>query len=334
MKKELFGSIGEASVERYTIGNDRLEISVLTLGATLSRLSHEGAELVCGFDSVEDVLTDDSYQGAIIGRVGNRIGGSQFMLDGKLIKLNANDGANHLHGGISGFNRKIWTVESVSDNYITLSYLSPDGEENYPGNLKVLVTYTVDETAVIIDYKATTDKKTAVSLTNHAYFNLNGYNSGSVLTHKIKINASNYTEVDAALIATGRRLPVDGTVFDLRAPIEMGKHIGKDFGGYDNNFIFDELPTESICGRTLPLACEVWGNTRKMSVYTDCEGVQLYIGNALIGEPSFRGGYRKAPHTTFCLETQAEPNSPSFGRALLSPEETYKTATIYKFDKA
>ena len=337
IKKELFGKTPSGNeVYSYTIENGDMKARILDLGGTVVNLFYKGRDVVCGFDTTEKIFEDDSYQGALIGRFANRIGKAKFTLNGKTYNLAKNAGNNHLHGGNIGFNRHIWTVEGVTDTSVSLSLLSPDGDENYPGNLKVNVEYTLGKNFLSIHYTAVSDKDTPINLTNHSYFNLDGYDSGSILNHLVKINADEVTEIDEELIPTGRHTKVDGTVFDLRDFTKIGEHIGENFGGYDNNFVLnhrDDNRTE-INGRTLYSVAQVIGEKTKtkMSVYTDRPCMQLYIGNALTGEPDFKGGYKKAPHTTYCFETQCEPDSPNHGGGILKAGEQFDTTTVFSFE--
>ncbi|MDY3845321.1 MAG: aldose epimerase family protein [Eubacteriales bacterium] len=337
MKKEFFGKTPDGKdVYAYTLKNGDMAARILDLGGTVVNLYFKGRDIVCGFENTDKIFEDNSYQGALIGRVANRIGDARFTLNGKTYYLSKNDGNNHLHGGNVGFNRHIWTVEKATDTTLSLSLFSPDGDENYPGNLKVKVEYTFYPDAMAIHYTAVSDADTPVNLTNHSYFNIDGYDSGSILNHKVRINADKITEVTDNLIPTGKSIEVDGTVFDLRDFTRIGEYIGSDFGGYDNNFILnlDKNHERTLYGRTLYLAAEVIGEKTgtKMSVYTDRPCMQLYIGNALTGKPDFKGGYKKAPHTTYCFETQCEPDAPNHGTGILRAGETFDTETVFSFE--
>ncbi len=328
MEKKIFGYMpnGEA-VECYTLKNAFLTVKILTLGGIINELWFGGDDLVCGFSSVGDYLLDDSYQGALIGRVGNRIGGSEFLLNGKKYQLSKNEGENHLHGGTVGFNRKLWNVEAYTDTSLALSLLSPDGDEGYPGNLKVKVIYEIKGGKLFINYYATCDADTPISLTNHAYLNICGYNAGSILDQEIKINSSFTTEVDGELIPTGKHIPVENSIYDLREFTKIGKHIDDNFGGYDNNFILD-----SNDNKISEAAC-IKADHRILRVYTNQPSLQLYIGTALTGAPDFKGGYKKTPLTTYCLETQNEPDCIKRGEGILHKGEIYDKTTIFEFSE-
>lgn len=293
-------------------------------------------DVVVGFKDVEGYQKAGSaYYGALIGRYGNRIGKSKFKLDGKEYTLAANNGPNTLHGGNKGFDKVVWNAKQLGDSALELTYLSKDMEEGYPGNLNVKVTYTLtDNNELKLDYQATTDKKTVVNLTNHAYFNLNG--GGSILNHTMQIYADKYTPVDSTLIPTGKLESVAGTPFDFRKPITIGAGIDADnqqikYGpGYDHNFVLNKT------GSGLTHAATVVGDKSGivMDVYTQEPGIQFYSGNFMKGENTFKSGDKDEHRTAFCLETQHfpdSPNQPSFPSTTLSPGQTYKTQSIYKF---
>lgn len=296
-------------------------------------------DVIVGFDNV-GAFTEgaDTYFGATIGRYGNRIANGKFTLDGKEYSLATNNGANHLHGGEKGFSRVVWDAKQVDDKTLELTYLSEDMEEGYPGNLSVTVTYTLtDDNELKIDYNATTDKKTVVNLTNHAFFNLNGVGSGTVGEHVLQIFADRYTPVDSTLIPTGELAPVENTPFDFREPTAIGARIDQDnqqikFGnGYDHNYV---LNTGQEPGMTH--AAKVVGNESGivMDVYTEEPGIQFYSGNFLEGANTIKGGNKDEFRTAFCLETQHfpdSPNQPSFPSTTLDKGQTYSTTTTYKF---
>ena len=331
MKKKLFGKLptGE-SVYEYTLISKGVTLSVLDFGGIIRRFLVDGIDIVAGFDTLEGYLEDDSYQGAFIGRYGNRIKGSAFTLNGKEYPLSANEGRHHLHGGKSGFNRKMLTVEDVTDTAITFSYISPDGEEGYPGTLKSTVTYALSDNALSLRYTAVSDKDTVVNLTNHAYYNLNGYGNSDILSHILTLYANEVTEVDCELIPTGRRIPVENTVYDFNTPHTIGERVGNGFGGYDTNFVLSGGNEQSIAGYRLPLIATVKAEKLSMNVYTNQPCVQLYIGNMLTGTPTMKNGVPKMPHCTFCLETQVEPDSPNRNGAILRAGETYEHVTVYE----
>jgi len=297
------------------------------------------ADVVLGHDSVEG-YAKSPYFGAIIGRYGNRIGNAQFTLQGNTYPLAKNNGPNHLHGGIKGFDKVVWTAEPVNSpegQGLSLSYVSADGEEGYPGTLSAKVVYLLtNDNALRIDYEASTDKPTIVNLTNHAYFNLKDAGATTILDHELMLNADRYTPVDKTLIPTGELAAVEGTPFDFRQPTAIGARIDGDheqlkFGlGYDHNFVLNR----SADG--LVLAATVFEATtgRRMEVLTTEPGVQFYSGNFLDGTVSGRGGAVYQRRSGFCLETQHfpdSPNKPQFPSTVLEPGQAYRTTTVYRF---
>jgi len=297
-------------------------------------------DVVLGFDNVKDYTEGgDTYFGAIVGRYGNRIAKGKFKLDGKEYALATNNGPNHLHGGIKGFSRVVWDAQQPSDSTLSLTYVSKDGEEGYPGNLNAKITYTVtDNNELKIDYEATTDKNTVVNLTNHSYFNLNGEGSGTINNHILMINADKFTPVDSTLIPTGKIDAVANTPLDFRSPTAIGSRINdtsniqvKYGKGYDHNFVLNK-----ISGADLNKAAEVEGDASGivMDVYTKEPGVQFYSGNFMNGSHTIKGGKKDDYRTAFCLETQHypdSPNHPQFPSTTLEPGKTYKTETVYAF---
>ncbi|MBX3253051.1 MAG: galactose mutarotase [Chitinophagaceae bacterium] len=292
-----------------------------------------------GFKTVKEYQgPGDAYFGALIGRVGNRIAKGKFSLDGKEYTLATNNGPNSLHGGIKGFQAVVWNAVQSNDSTLSLSYVSKDGEEGYPGNLTVNVVYTLGaDNAVKIDYKATTDQKTVANLSNHTYFNLNGEGSGTILNHLVQINADKYTPVDATLIPTGKLEPVAGTPFDFTKPAAIGARLDtnvnqqlKNGGGYDHNFVLNDA------GTSLHQAAQVTGDQSGivMDVFTTEPGLQFYIGNFMSGKSSFKSGAKDDYRTAFCMETQHFPDAPNqknFPSIVLEPGKEYTSTTIYKF---
>lgn len=302
----------------------------------------EGAfeDVVLGFERIEDYGDDSPYFGALVGRFGNRIGGAAFWLDGKRFDLAANNGPNHLHGGLVGFDKAVWETEPFKGEGfegLRLRYRSADMEEGYPGNLDTEVVYRLTEdNEWIIEYEAITDAPTVVNLTQHSYFNLAGHGSGDILGHEARIEADLFTPVDDGQIPTGEILPVAGTPFDLR----QGKRIGEAMegddeqlelgGGFDHNFALRKRPGE------LAKAAEVYepGSGRLMEVWTTEPGVQFYTGNSLDGSLTGKGGAVYGRRTGLCLETQRFPDSPNkamFPSARLDPGQVYRSKTVYRF---
>lgn len=296
-------------------------------------------DVVVGFKSVVDYeKSTEPYFGATIGRYGNRIAKGKFTLDGKTYNLFKNNGQNTLHGGKKGFQYVVWDAKQPNDHTLELHYLSKDGEENFPGNLDVKVTYTLtDDNELKMDYEATTDKKTVVNLTNHAFFNLNGEGSGTILGHTVTIYGDKYTPVDSTLIPTGKIKPVAGTPFDFTKPETIGKRISDKneqltFGkGYDHNFVLNKTP-----GMGMYHAATVKGDKSGivMDVYTQEPGLQFYSGNFMQSKNTFKGGSKDDFRTAFAMETQHfpdSPNEPAFPSTELKPGQVYKTSSIYKF---
>lgn len=297
-------------------------------------------DVVVGFKSVQDYQSStEPYFGALIGRVGNRIAKGRFTLDGKEYVLFTNNGPNTLHGGKKGYQDVVWKVVNATDSTLVLSYLSKDGEEGYPGNLNVTVTYSWSaDNKLGIAYKATTDKKTVVNLSNHAFFNLNGEGSGTINNHLLQIFADKYTPVDATLIPTGKLEPVAGTPFDFTEPTAIGSRIDtvnniqlKNGLGYDHNYVLNKT-----AGDTMQLAAEVVGDLSQivMKVYTVEPGLQFYGGNFMQSKNTFKGGAKDDFRTAFCLETQHFPDAPnqkSFPSIVLEPGKEYKTRSVYSF---
>ncbi len=329
-------------VELYTLTNGKITAKVMTYGAILTELivpDRDGkpGDVVLGFDTLEGYLAGHPYFGATVGRVANRVGGAKFSLDGKDYKLAANNGPNTLHGGLKAFDKVVWKAQDVSTSSgpaVKFTYHSPDGEEGFPGNLDVAVTYTVtDEGGLKIDYKATTDKATPVVLTNHSYFNLAGQASGTILDHEIQINASQYTPGDEGMIPTGVIAPVKGTPLDFTTSTKIGSRFDQlkaEPIGYDHNFVLDadaKLPN---------VAARVYDpkSGRVMEVLTTEPAVQFYTGNFLDGKTKGKGGVVYKKNQAFCLETQHFPDSvhhANFPSTILRPGQTYTQTTIYQF---
>jgi aldose 1-epimerase len=341
-----FGTLPDGTaVVAYTLTNaSGLELRALTYGATIVSLKtpdREGryADIVLGYDQLNGYLEQSPYFGAIVGRYGNRIAKAKFTLDGKTYTLAANNGPNHLHGGLKGFDKVVWKAEPFADTRgagVVFTRTSPDGEEGYPGNLTAKITYTLTESnALKVDYEVTTDKATPQNLTQHAYFNLTG-GAGDVLGHLMTINAAHYTPVDAALIPTGEIASVEGTPFDFRSETAIGARIAAPHpqiergGGYDHNFVL------SRTGPGLVEAASVYEpqSGRTLEVATTEPGMQFYSGNFLDGSITGKGGVKYTRRMGFCLETQHypdSPNQPSFPSTILRPGETYRSQTVFTF---
>ncbi len=348
--QEPFGVMPDGdSVQVFTLTNAHgVQARVITYGAILQSLKvpdRSGAlgDVVLGFDDLAGYLGETPYFGALIGRYGNRIGGARFELDGASYVLAANNGPNHLHGGVRGFDKVLWDAEPVQSGSgagVVFRRTSPAGEEGYPGALTVQVTYTLtDADELVFDYLASTDAPTPVNLTQHSYFNLAGDGSGDVLEHLLTLNASRYTPVDAGLIPTGELAPVEGTPFDFRVPRAIGERIGADDeqirrgGGYDHNFVLDRGEAGAD---QMVLAARVEEPTtgRSMEVHTTEPGVQFYSGNFLDGTLTGKGGVVYRRRYGFCLETQHfpdSPNKPGFPSTILRPGEEYRTRTVLEF---
>ena len=337
--KEQFGEVDGEKVQLFTLTNPNgMRVKVTNYGGIVTSVTVPGNEavpydVVLGFDSLQGYLDGHPYFGCIVGRYANRIAGGEFRLDGKTYRLATNNGENHLHGGIAGFDKKIWRAspfQTEKEAGVSLKYESPDGEEGYPGKLEVKVDYTLtDENELKISYYARTDAPTVINLTHHSYFNLNGAGSGDILGHSLFIHADRYTPVNEQLIPTGELKPVEGGPFDFR----QEKTIGRDFeqveGGYDHNFVLNGSGELSLAARlTSPLT----GIT--MEVYTDQPGMQFYSGNFLDGTITGKGGQAYPKHYGLCLETQHfpdSPNQPSFPSTELRPGEIFQSLTVYKF---
>lgn len=301
----------------------------------------EFADVVLGHDSLEGYTPNPPYFGAIVGRYANRIANGTFTLDGKTYTLPKNDGPNTLHGGTTRtFDRVVWDAEPLKGKTgVAFSYLSKDGDDGFPGNLKMKVTYTLtDGNALIIDYEATTDKATPINVSQHSYFNLKGEGNGDILDHEIMINADRFTPVDKNLIPTGELRPVKGTPFDFTTPTKIGARINDNYEqlvlghGYDHNFVINSHPEQS----GLKLAARVHEPTsgRTLEVWTTQPGVQFYTGNFLDGKVVGKNGHAYQRRNGFCLETQHfpdSPNHPDFPSTILRPGETFHQTAVFKF---
>lgn len=345
VSKSDFGKLPDGKpVELYTLTNSKGAFcKIMTYGGIITELqvpdkNGKLGDVVLGFDSLDRYLNGHPYFGAITGRFANRIAKGKFTLDGKTYSLAINNGPNHLHGGLKGFDKVVWFATGPKNQdqaFLQLEYTSPDGEENYPGSLHTSVTYTwTDDNELRIDYLSMTDKPTILNLTNHSYFNLAG--TGDILGHELIVTAANFTPTDDGLIPTGEIKPVKGTPLDFTKTKPIGKEIqplvDQPHRGYDHNFVLDAK------GRGVTLAAHVSEpkTGRVMEVLTDQPGIQLYTGNFLKETPGKAGQvYRQ--NSGFCLETQHfpdSPNHPNFPSTALRPGSTYRTTTVYRFSVA
>lgn len=347
IQKTRFGQTADAvAVYLYTLTNTQgLEALITNYGATLVSLKvpdrhGKPGDITLGYDSLEKYVQGRHYFGSIVGRYANRIAGGKFTLKGRQYTLAKNEGNNHLHGGRRGFDKVVWQPGSLiddSDRALTFRYASQDGEEGYPGNLTMNVTYRVsDGNALIIEYEAQTDQPTVINPTHHSYFNLAGAGSGDILTHTLTIFADHFTPVDEQLIPTGELRSVKGTPLDFTQPTGIGARIEKEdeqlilAKGYDHNWVLSKEP-----GR-LDLAASVMESKsgRTMEVYTTEPGIQFYTGNFLNGPIAGKDDQIYGHRGGFCLETQHfpdSPNRPEFPSTALEPSEKYQSTTIYQF---
>ena len=345
VSEEPYGTIAGEEVTRYTLTNEAgMSVAILTYGGIVQSIlvpdrDGELANVTLGFASFEGYAAGHPYFGTITGRYANRIARGTFELEGETYQLAINNDPNTLHGGEKGFDKFVWDAAVIDDGIgVTLSRTSPDGEEGYPGNLEVEVTYTLTEANELqIDYLATTDAPTVVNLTNHAYFNLAGEGNGSILDHELQLIASSYTPVDETLIPTGEIAPVAGTPMDFTTPHAIGERIRDDFEqlvigrGYDHNYVLDRENDDR-----LQLAARVTEPTsgRVLEVLTTEPGIQFYSGNFLDGSVIGASGRMYRQGDGFALETQHfpdSPNQPEFPTTVLNPGEEFRSTTVYAF---
>jgi aldose 1-epimerase len=350
IRRDPFGKTPEGAVaEIFTLfGDGGVVARISNYGGVIVSVEAPGrdgkkADVVLGYSTLEGYVADRSFQGALIGRYGNRIAKGRFVLDGKTYALATNNGPNHLHGGIHGFGRKVWgarVVNGPKGDALELTLLSPDMDEGYPGSLNVKVVYSLgSDNGLEIDYTATTSDPTVLNLTNHTYFNLAGEGSGDVLGHELQIEADEFTPVDATLIPTGELRPVKGTPLDFTKSTRIGARIDDPYeqmakgSGYDHNFV-----VRGPAGK-LRLAARVVEPTsgRALEVLTTQPGVQFYTGNFLDGSIVGKSGRPYARRNAFCLETQHfpdSPNQPKFPSVVLRPGQTYHETTVFRFTTA
>jgi aldose 1-epimerase len=345
-----FGAMPDGTaVEIFTLTNlNGLELRAINYGAIIQSLkvpdkSGQFADIVNGHDALDGYLNRSRFFGAVVGRYGNRIAKGKFTLDGTEYTLALNNGPNHLHGGVKGFDKVVWDVTKDAvkagsrEAAVTFSRLSPDGEEGYPGNLTVSVTYVLtDENELLVAYAATTDKATPINLTQHSYFNLAGHQTKDILDHRLMVNADRYTPVDETQIPTGAKAPVAGTPFDFRTATRIGARIAEDNeqlkigAGYDHNFVLNRQ------GAGLALAARLGdpASGRVMEVLTTQPGLQVATANRLDGTIVGKGGATYGRHSGVCLETQHfpdSPNQPEFPSTILRPDQHFESRTVFKF---
>lgn len=344
--KSLFGfDNNENEIFLYTIESDKLKASFCNYGAILTslilKLESEEREIVLGFDNLMDYINDDSSFGAICGRFANRIKSGKFELNNVYYSLAINNGGNHLHGGLEGFNKKYWKSTVLEDG-VSFEYFSKDMEEGYPGNLTASVKYRILDSALEINYEATSDKDTIVNLTNHAYLNLAGHNSRNILSHMIKINASSITELDESSCPNGNIIPVENTPFDFRKLTRIDSQIFKDNpqlvigNGYDHNYIIDyNLCNESFLGIPLVAEAKLFDyDYPKLKLYSNKPGLQFYTGNYIRKGLVGKAGSAYGPNQGFCFETQHFPDSinhKNFPSPILKANKIYSFKSIFKF---
>lgn len=344
MLKENFGEIDGKEVVLLTLLNTNGNTVKLTnYGATVVWIEVPDRDgklenVTFGYETLDGYLNGDPYFGSIVGRYANRIANGKFEIDGIEYNLAINNGVNSLHGGPGGWHSVVWDYEIIEEDgkepVVKFSYNSPDMEEGYPGNMLIEVEYTWnDSNELVISYNCTTDKKTVLNITNHAYFNLKGAGNGDILDHELQIKASEFTPVNQDLIPLGENIPVEGTPFDFREPHKVGERIGEDYEqlilglGYDHNFVLDNMEEvdavvyESTTGRL-------------MEVLTDQPGVQFYCGNFLDGTQIGHGGKAYIHRGGLCLETQHypdSPNQPAFPSTIVEPGKAFTSKTVYRF---
>ncbi len=324
--------------------NEEVTVNLTNFGSIITAIYTEDGNgtkknIVAGFDDIKDYKNNPHYFGCALGRYAGRIAGGRFKLNDEFIQLSQNDEGNHLHGGFEGFNKKVWKVKSFirTDETVgvIMEYLSENGEEGYPGNLWVKIKYTLNSRNQLhIEYNAQTDKSTPVNLSNHSYFNLSGFETGNILNHKLRVNASYYTEKSSEHLPTGNILSLAGTLLDFLNSKEIGKDIEQLSGeeGFNHNYVLvDHLPGEVILAAIL----EDEESGRILKVYTDQPAVQVYTANDWTGDICGQQGYPYQKHGAIALETQAfpdAPNHPNFPDAILHPGQQYLTTTIYQFE--
>ncbi len=347
IEKKLFGRLNDGTeVYEFTLQNPGgMRVKIINYGAIVMSIevpdrNGKLGDVILGYDDLDGYINDNSYQGAIVGRYGNRIAKGKFTLEDIEHQVTVNDGENHLHGGRKGFFKSIWNsepIQSETDPALKLTYLSPDGEEGYPGNVNIEVIYTItEENALKIEYTGTTDKITILNPTHHSYFNLKADPNKTILDNELMINADKTTEVGAGLIPTGKLVDVENTPMDFRTPTKIGARINADDAqlklgfGYDHNWVLNNFDKQ------IRKAVELYDSStgRLMEIFTDQPGMQFYSGNFLDGTIKGKKGISYQYRTGLCLEAQLfpdSPNKPDFPSATLKPGEKYSQTTIYKF---
>lgn len=334
INKSCFGKLKDGTaIYKYTIKKGATQISVLNLGAAVQSLVFDGKDVVLGYDSAQEYFDNDGFLGATIGRCANRISNGKFTLGGKEYSLNKNDGTNTLHGGNVGFDKRVWLLKNGGDDFLIFEYFSPDGEENFPANLWVTAEFVVSENSLKIIYRAHSDGDTPVNITNHAYFNLDG--GGSIVDHQLEIVADKFIPLNQSFAPYGAIESVINSPYDFTKPKTVGKDIASDHaqikiaGGYDQYFIANGN------GQRRVATLSSGASKLKMSVYTNCEGLQFYSGNFLTARPGKNGrtiDYRGG----LCLETHGYPNAincKNFIQSVLKKGETYCAETEFVFEK-
>jgi len=341
LTRKSWGRLADGTaVEIYALRNGKIEAAITTYGGIVVSLQvpdRKGNmdDVLLGYDSLSQYVSNNPYFGAIVGRYANRIAHGSFLLEGKTYSVPKNDGDNSLHGGTRGFDKVVWKAKPIKDG-IELSYVSRDGEQGYPGTLTATVRYTLNDDGLRIEYSATTNKPTVVNLTNHSYFNLAGQGKGTILQQQLKIHASRFTPVDSTLIPTGELRSVEGTAFDFRALTPIGQRIAADEDqlhkgrGYDHNWVLDKSQGQ------LSEAAELYdpGTGRVLQVLTTEPGLQFYSGNFLDGTIVGKQGRTYEHRSGLCLETQHfpdSPNHPNFPSTELKPGKRYRSVTAFKF---
>jgi len=341
LTRKSWGQLADGTaVEIYALRNGKIEAAITTYGGIVVSLrvpDRKGNtdDVVLGYDSLSQYVSNNPYFGAIVGRYANRIAHGSFLLEGKTYSVPKNDGDNSLHGGTRGFDKVVWKAKPIKDG-IELSYVSRDGEQGYPGTLTATVRYTLSDDGLRIEYSATTSKPTVANLTNHSYFNLAGQDKDTILRQQLKIHASRFTPVDSTLIPTGELRSVEGTAFDFRTSTPIGERIDADEDqlhkgkGYDHNWVLDKSPGQ------LSEAAELYdpGTGRVLQVLTTEPGLQFYSGNFLNGTIVGKQGRIYEHRSGLCLETQHfpdSPNHPNFPSTELKPGKRYHSITVFKF---